>query len=131
MTVAERSPGGAQARYASWVRSEEDGGPLLTVVGEIDFACAGPFAAALVGLAAENSDVAVDMSGVAFIDAAALDAVQQAHRFYETLGLGLVVRAPSRPVRRLLGLTNLTHLIEDQERRGAAAGQTRDVVCGP
>ena len=49
---------------------------------------------------------------VAFIDTAGLNAILLAHRLFEILGLALVVRAPSHPVRRLLGVSRLDGLIE-------------------
>jgi anti-anti-sigma factor len=88
---------------------------LFTVVGDLDFACAGAFAAALAAIAANGADPVLDMAGVAFIDSAALDAMDRVQRLFAILGLTLTVRSSSRPVRRLLGLCQLDGLIEQPE----------------
>jgi anti-anti-sigma factor len=112
VTVAGMPTGVTVSEYVSWVRSREGVRTLLTVDGELDFACAGTFAATLAAVAGDGADVILDMAGVAFIDAAALDAIAGVRRFFEILGVGLTVRAPSRPVRRLLALRQLDGLIE-------------------
>jgi anti-anti-sigma factor len=97
---------------ASWIRSREGTTTLLTVVGDVDFASAGAFAAALASGAAAGRDVTVDMAGVAFVDSAGVDAINLVRRLFEILGLASIVRAPSRSVRRLLDLHQLDGLIE-------------------
>jgi anti-anti-sigma factor len=117
--------------YASWVSSREGARTLLTVAGDVDFACAGAFAAALAVVAHAASDVVIDMSGVAFIDTAGLNAMVLAHRLFEILGLALVVRAPSHPVRRLLGVSRLDGLIEQPKTAVAQMfGPTRPAQQG-
>ncbi len=124
--VAVTCSGVTVCEYVSWLRSEEGARSVVTVVGDLDFACAAAFAATLAAIAAEGADVVVDMAGVAFIDTSALDAIDRARRLFELMGLRVTVRAPSRPVRRLLGLCRLDGLIEIVE--GAAVpmfGPTR------
>ena len=89
------------------------------MVGDVDYACAGPFATALAAVAADGTDVVLDMAGVTFMDAAVLDAIQGVRRFFEILGLALVVRSPSPPVHRLLGFGHVDGLIEPADRSAA------------
>ncbi len=98
--------------HAMLLRSWEGSRRLLTVVGDLDFTCAGAFGAACAAVAAEGSDVTIDMADVAIMDAAGLDAIARVRRFFEILGLALAVRAPSSPVRLLLGLRDLDDLVE-------------------
>jgi len=51
------------------------------------------------------------MARVEAIDATAVGALVCVHRLFEILGLALTVRAPSRPVRRVLGVCQLENLI--------------------
>jgi anti-anti-sigma factor len=97
---------------ASWVRSREVAATVVTAAGDLDFTCAAAFAAALTAIAGEGSDVIIDMAGVAFMDSTVLDTVVRAERLYEALGLVLVLRAPSRSVRRLVALCRLEDLVE-------------------
>jgi anti-anti-sigma factor len=108
-----RTPAGVTVyEDSSWVLSREGARAILTMVGDLDFACAYAFAAAVATIAADGDDLVIDMAGVAFIDTAAVDAIAMVRRLFEILGLTLVVRAPSRPVRRLLDLSELDGLIE-------------------
>ena len=116
MTVTVGTPSSVTVyECASWVRSREGDQTIVTVVGDLDFACAGALAGTLAGIAGEGSDVIVDMAGVTFIDTAALDAMDRVQRLFEILTLALVMRAPSRPVLRLLGLSCLNFSIEQPE----------------
>jgi len=86
-------------------------------VGDLDSACAGKFAAALAAVAADGTDVVLNMAGVAFMDFAGSDAIDRVRRFFEILGLAMVVRSPSPPVRRLLRLPRFDGSIEHTEPR--------------
>jgi len=113
--IAVTCAGVTVCEHVSWQRSHEGARAVVTIVGDLDFACAGAFAAALAAVAADGTDVVLDMRGVAFIDTAAVDAFDRARRLFELMGLRVTVRAPSRPVRRLLGLCRLDGLIESAE----------------
>ena len=115
VTVVGALGGVSQWQCAAWVSSREGAKSVLTVVGELDSACAGSVAAALGALEADGEDVVLEMAGVAFIDAAALGVIERMWRRCALRGLSLVVRTPSRPVGRLLGLTELGDLIERPE----------------
>jgi len=68
-----------------------------------------------------HSSVIIDMSGVAFMSAATVGALVAARRLLEAQSRHLVVRAPSRPATRLLGVCGLTALIEPGSAGGAAS----------
>jgi anti-sigma B factor antagonist len=112
MTVTAAPLGVALTDDASWVLSGEGDPTVITVQGELDFAAAGPFAAALASVGADGSDVIVDMAGVEFIDGTALGALLRVQRLFEILGLTLTVRAPARAVRRVLTMCQVDLLIQ-------------------
>jgi len=114
--VAQAPAGAALSGNASWLRSREGHQTVLTVEGELDAASAGAVAAALAAVGADASDVVVDMDRVDFIDLSGLDALLRAHRLFEILGLSLTVRAPSRPVRHMLGVYQREDLISPEVR---------------
>jgi len=131
VTVTTTPLGVTASDCASWVSSREGAQTLLTVAGDLDFACAGAFAAALATFAADGADLVLDMAGVAFIDTAAVDAIDRVQRLFAILGLEFVVRTPSRPVRRLLGLSHLDGLIEEPEATVSEMfGPTRPAQAG-
>jgi len=99
------------SQSVSWVVSREGDGTVVTVEGELDLGSAAVFAAALAAVGAGSSDAIVDMARVEAIDATAVGALVCVHRLFEILGLALTVRAPSRPVRRVLGVCQLENLI--------------------
>jgi anti-anti-sigma factor len=113
MTVTGTSayPAVRLARRASWVVRREDGGTVMTVDGDLDLASSGAFVAALAAVGAGGTDAVIDMAGVGFMDSSTLRALVGAHRLFERLGLRLTVRAPSRPVRRMLALCRLEEVI--------------------
>ncbi len=123
-SVAVTCAGVTVCERVLWVRSREGATTLVTVIGDLDFASAGVFAAELAVIASDGCDVVLDMAGVAVIDAAALDAIDGVGRFFEILGVGLSVRAPSPPVRLLLGLRQCDGMIEH-------AGATVSAMFGP
>ena len=98
-----------------WTLSRQDGKTLVTVVGDLDLVSADPFAAALVAIKDERSDVIVDMAGVEFMDTAAAAAFLGVHRAFADLGNVLIVRSPSRAVRRILSLCRHDDLVEHAE----------------
>ena len=100
------------SQTVSWVISQEGDGTVVTVEGELDLGSAAVFAAALAAVGAGSSDAIVDMARVDAIDATALGALVCVHRLFEILGLALTVRAPSRPVQRVLGVCQLESLIQ-------------------
>jgi len=99
------------SRHASWTLLQGPGTAAITVEGDLDLACAGAFVAALAAVGAGGSDAVVDMAGVEFIDSSTLRALAGASRLFENLGRRLTLRAPSRPVRRMLGLCRLNEVI--------------------
>jgi len=93
--------------------------PSATVVlnGKIDIATA-PAIRCFLMAAISGGDVhlAVDMSGVTFIDAAGIDVLVVAANRAREAGGGLSLRAPSRQVRRLLGVLDLDAVLPAAQR---------------
>jgi anti-anti-sigma factor len=85
-------------------------GDRATIVlrGEFDMVGKESFVAAIAtALAADVTDVAIDMSEVSFIDSSGVGALLEAHR----LGLSIVVHRPSERVRKLLDLVLIGDII--------------------
>jgi anti-sigma B factor antagonist len=95
--------------------------PRATVVldGEIDIATA-PAIRRFLMAAISDGDVhlAVDMSGVTFIDAAGIGVLVAAANRAREAGGGLSLLAPSRQVRRLLGVLHLDAILPAAQRPG-------------
>jgi len=85
---------------------------VVTVSGELD-AASGPALTALMAEAASfgRRRVVVDVSAVTFLDAAGLRALRGEPDGWAQ-GVAVVLRAPSRPVTRLLELTDSCGLLE-------------------
>jgi anti-sigma B factor antagonist len=78
---------------------------LVTVRGEIDMDNTGALVDAITTVA---GTAVVDLSGVTFIDSTGLQGLLRAQRAARQRGDDLILRHPSRAVRRLLELTSLT-----------------------
>ena len=79
----------------------------LHVVGELDVASAGAFAAAGVALWEPAEVVWLDLSGVTFLDCAGLSSLLRLRRTLEARSLRVAFVNPSRPVRRLFDLAGV------------------------
>jgi len=81
------------------------------VVGEIDAGTSKQLAATL-GERADIGDdpVEIDLGGVTFIDSSGLRVLLEHSNRLRSRGHGLTIRNASRPVRRLLSITNLSEL---------------------
>ena len=87
--------------------------------GEIDIATGPAIRRSLMAaIRGGNVDLAIDMSGVAFIDAAGIGVLVDAAKRARRAGGGLSLLAPSWPVRRLLGLFHLDEILPVAPRSG-------------
>jgi anti-sigma B factor antagonist len=96
--------------------------PSATVVldGEIDIAtCPAARRFLMAAISGGNVQLAVDMSGVTFIDAAGIDVLVAAANRARATGGGLSLLAPSRQVRRLLDVFHLDAILPIAQRSGA------------
>ncbi len=99
--VLVTSPRGGVGRTVVWVR------------GEHDLASAHSLSAAIASAAAvHDTDIALDLSGVAFMDSTTIHVIERAKWSIETEGRALSVRNPSRFAHFVLGLWHLDHLVE-------------------
>ena len=95
--------------------------PSATVVldGEIDIATGPAIRRSLMAaIRGGNVHLAVDMSGVAFIDASGIGVLVDAANRARKAGGGLSLLAPSWPVRRLLDLFHLDAILPTAPRSG-------------
>ena len=90
-----------------WVDVAVDGAATATVrlAGECDLVSAEAARAAVAQLPAATAQIIVDLRHVSFIDAAGIGSLIAARKTAAAAGRDLVVRHPSRAVRRLLELT--------------------------
>ena len=87
---------------------------LLTVAGELDLATAGELERAVsVCLAAGNHDVALDLSGVVFMDSSGIHALSIAQRIVSAAGGRLRVVDLSPAVERVLVPRYLSRLLTE------------------
>ncbi|MGH9279179.1 MAG: STAS domain-containing protein [Acidimicrobiales bacterium] len=89
-----------------------DGGALVRVAGEVDMSTAPRLESQLLGLA-ENGGalITVDLAETDFLDTTGLNALVVAVKHVRTRGGDLVLRAPSRPVTRVLELSGLATVV--------------------
>lgn len=91
---------------------------VLHLRGELDMATAPALARCLGRLGQADPDtVVVDVSHLDFCDSSGLDVLVAYNRDAQEHGARLVLRSPSDAVRRLLEITHLEHLVEDEDRR--------------
>jgi anti-anti-sigma factor len=81
---------------------------VVTPPSEIDPLSCGEFAASL--RVPGTDDVVVDCEGITFIDSAGLVVLVDAKERLADSGRALVLRRPSRPLRKLLEITDLADL---------------------
>ena len=91
------------------IRTTDDGGPLVIVSGELDAHGSRTLATAVDGLVDESTDVVViDLAGVPFMDSTGFGAILGIHR----AGAAVIVRNPSRQVRRLLDIVAVPGVVD-------------------
>ena len=93
------------------LRVARDGDGRLRLYGELDAAEVPRVRACLIRV---DGDVALDCSGLTFIDAAGLRLFVELHTECQARGAKLLIINPSRCVIRLLGLTGLDSILTVQ-----------------
>jgi len=90
---------------------------VVSLCGEHDIATLAELSEAMArGIALDDAEVVVDLSGVEFMSAATATVIVRARDFLRTHSRALTVRAPSRCAQRLLDVCGLTGLIEPAQR---------------
>ena len=86
----------------------DEGCPVLHLTGEIDL-CTAPELDALLGAVLDRShdEVVLDVGDLNFIDGRGLTVIARSASRLQSVGGQLTVRAPSRLIQRLLGMTKL------------------------
>jgi anti-anti-sigma factor len=93
------------------VEPTEDGGVTVRVSGDLDVASAPLVEDALVAHATRRDPVRVNLSAVSFCDCAGLSALLASDRALRAAGRRLRFVCLSAPVRRLLVLTRMDHVL--------------------
>jgi anti-sigma B factor antagonist len=86
----------------------------VALTGELDVATAAALRARLLTLAASEpapAHVVLDLRDLAFVDASGISVLLAAQRSLAARGATLVLRRPSRPVRRVLALLDLERVL--------------------
>ncbi len=91
------------------VSIDEDG--VIVANGDVDLA-GGPLLEAAILQREDDNPVVIDLGDVAFIDSSGLRSLLAASRRAQERGTTVVLRAPSREVRRLLEITGTTAQFE-------------------
>ena len=98
----------APAEVVIGTRTDQEGSPVVSLVGELDSSNAHLLAATVSTITAEHpSRVVFELAGLRFMDSAGLAILVRTAADVETVEL----REPSRIVRRLLELTGLTSIL--------------------
>ena len=102
---------------------ECDGAGLLVLLGgEHDLATVADVSAVLAAaIAAHDGDLAVDLSGVTFMDASTVGVLLRCRRYLANRSRSLVVRSLSPQSRRVLALSGVLELLTAQQERGDRA----------
>ncbi|MEV7428044.1 STAS domain-containing protein [Nocardioides sp. NPDC092400] len=104
----------------------QPGHTVLRLVGEIDLAEVDALRRAAHLAVAAGRDVLVDLGGVTFVDACGLAAIVGVRRVAHAAGLRCHLVHPSRPVRRVAGLTRSENALGwDLPARGRSTGPGR------
>ena len=105
-----------------------DGEPVLVVAGELDLSNEDEFLDRLRELVeAAQSPAVVDLSGVSFVGASAMNALVHANRDANQRDVTLVLAAPSPHVRQVLDVTDLSSVLEIRDCNGASSS----TACSP
>jgi anti-sigma B factor antagonist len=89
------------------------GKTVVWLRGEHDISSAHSLAAAIASAAAvDDTDIALDLSGVEFMDSTTIHVIERARTSIGTDGRAFTVRDPSRFARFVLGLCGLDYLVE-------------------
>jgi anti-anti-sigma factor len=80
---------------------------LITVTGEVDIATSGRLREACLEALDAGVDVELDLGGVRFLDSSGISVLVLTHQRVDRLGRRFVIRAASRPVRRVLEVSGL------------------------
>ena len=83
----------------------------LELVGEVDLSSVPIIDAALGGIDEGTGRVTLDLAGVTFLDSSGLACIGRARSALAAAGRELVLRSPTPPVRRVLDITGMDHLI--------------------
>jgi anti-sigma B factor antagonist len=102
-------------------RSEEPGWTIVSPIGEIDLATVAQLEEALVpSLTAGNTDIAVDLTRVTFMDSTGLRALLAANQSLTPSGHRLVLIVSGGPVDRLLDISGVAQTLETYQSLEAA-----------
>lgn len=83
---------------------ECSGYAIVALRGELDLMDAAAVAAGLQAVAAREPRIIVDLAGLEFIDASGVAALERGRRHARNAGGDLLLAAPQRQVRRVLGI---------------------------
>ncbi len=104
---------GTSAPLRVRVARERGGATVVVVAGELDLATAGGLRTRLATLAQGDppARVVLDLAGLDFVDASGISVLLAAQRALSDRGSALVLRSPSRMVRKVLRLLDLDEVL--------------------
>ena len=103
------------------ISSPADQVVLVRIAGEMDILSVGEFAGRMAALAIRPAThVAIDISGLGFIDSSGMNALVQAVRSIEDRGGSAVLAAPSPGTQRVFAIARLAQVVPVEEDLEAA-----------
>lgn len=92
---------------------------VVSLCGEHDLTTAHSISAAIATAASvDDTDLVLDLSEVQFMDSTTIVAILRGKLLLETRGGTMTVRNPSRPARYVLGLCDLSYIVESPREGG-------------
>ena len=85
---------------------------VLKLVGEFDLGGLSTFNEALAAVDPSAAQVVIDLSELTFVDSTGLGCFARSHNELEARGAKLVLRAPSKAVRRIIDVLDLGQSVE-------------------
>ena len=111
--MTEHDPVATEAPIFSLRVTEAGSGrAVVAVAGELDIAGAPQLLSAVASLArAGTGAIAIDLSGLTFIDSSGINALRSAVRSANARGVDAIIAAPSERVQRVLELVKLAQVL--------------------
>jgi anti-anti-sigma factor len=98
--------------FSVTVTDAGDGRAVVAASGELDIATAPQLVAAVAGLAPPaTTAIAIDLSGLTFIDSSGINALRATVRAAGSRGAGAIVASPSERVQRVLDLVRIAEIV--------------------
>jgi anti-sigma B factor antagonist len=98
-----------------WSVDRSEDTVVVSLIGEVDLSSAGALSALLEGIVAERPpNVAVDVSGVSFLDSSGIKCLMDVAMSASTTGCTLVVRSPTTAIEHVFAICGVDDFLLDR-----------------